>query len=38
MAEHVYLFAGESGLVTFRAKKYLLNDIIDWFRGRRYLF
>ena len=31
MAEHVYLFAGESGPVTFRAKKYLLNDIIDWF-------
>ena len=30
MAEHVYLFAGESGVVTFRAKKYLLNDIIDW--------
>ena len=38
MAEHVYLFAGESGPVTFRAKKYLLNDIIDWFGGRRYLF
>ena len=33
MAEHVYLFAGESGVVTFRAKKYLLNDIIDWFGG-----
>lgn len=33
MAEHVYLFAGESGVVTFRAKKYLLNDIIDWFEG-----
>lgn len=33
MAEHVYLFAGESGPVTFRAKKYLLNDIIDWFGG-----
>lgn len=33
MAEHVYMFAGESGVVTFRAKKYLLNDIIDWFGG-----
>lgn len=33
MAEHVYLFAGESGPVTFRAKKYLLNDILDWFGG-----
>ena len=31
MAEHVYMFPGESGPVTFRAKKYLLNDIIDWF-------
>lgn len=31
MAEHVYMFAGESAPVTFRAKKYLLNDIIDWF-------
>lgn len=33
MAEHVYMFAGESGMVTFRAKKYLLNDIMDWFGG-----
>lgn len=33
MAEHIYMFAGESGIVTFRAKKYLLNDIIDWFGG-----
>ena len=33
MAEHIYMFSGESGLVTFRAKKYLLNDIIDWFGG-----
>ncbi len=31
MAEHLYLFAGESAPVTFRAKKYILNDIIDWF-------
>ena len=27
------MFPGESGPVTFRAKKYLLNDIIDWFGG-----
>lgn len=33
MAEHIYMFAGESDTVTFRAKKYLLNDIIDWFGG-----
>lgn len=33
MAEHVYMFSGESGMVTFRAKKYLLNDIMDWFGG-----
>ena len=28
MAEHLYMFAGESTPVTFRAKKYILNDII----------
>lgn len=33
MAEHIYMFTGESGIVTFRAKKYLINDIIDWFGG-----
>ncbi len=31
MAEHIYMFAGESAPVTFRAKKYILSDIIDWF-------
>ncbi|HHT65018.1 MAG: helix-turn-helix transcriptional regulator [Caldicoprobacterales bacterium] len=31
MAEHIYMFTGKSDLVLFRAKKYLLNDIIDWF-------
>lgn len=31
MAEHVYMFTGESAPVTFRAKKYLLNDLFDWF-------
>lgn len=31
MAEHLYMFAGESGRVVFRFKKYIINDIIDWF-------
>ena len=31
MAEHLYMFAGESILVTFRMKKSILNDVIDWF-------
>ena len=31
MAEHVYMFAGPSQPVTFRMKKYLINDVIDWF-------
>lgn len=31
MAEHVYMFAGESVPVTFRAKKYLVSEMIDWF-------
>lgn len=31
MAEHIYMFAGESAPVTFRAKKYIVGDIIDWF-------
>ena len=31
MAEHVYMFTGESVPVTFRAKKYLMTDLFDWF-------
>lgn len=31
MAEHIYMFGGGSTPVTFVAKKYLINDIIDWF-------
>ena len=31
MAEHVYMFSGESVPVTFRMKKNILNDVIDWF-------
>ena len=31
MAEHLYMFPGESSPVTFRMKKHILNDVIDWF-------
>ena len=31
MAEHIYMFSGGSIWVAFRAKRYLVNDIIDWF-------
>lgn len=31
MAEHIYMFSGESVPVTFRMKTYILNDVIDWF-------
>ena len=31
MAEHVYMFAGKSVPVTFRAKKAILDDLMDWF-------
>ena len=31
MAEHLYMFPGKSEQATFRARKYLLNDLIDWF-------
>ncbi len=31
MAEHIYMFSGERGTVTFRAERYILNDLIDWF-------
>ncbi len=31
MAEHVYMFSGNSETVSFRLKKYILNDVIDWF-------
>ena len=37
MAEHLYMFPGKSEQVTFRARKYLLNDLIDWFgKGIRF--
>lgn len=31
MAEHLYMFSGESVPVNFRMKKHVLNDVIDWF-------
>ena len=31
MAEHLYMFSGESEPVSFRMKKHILNDVIDWF-------
>lgn len=37
MTEHIYMFADKSERVTFRAKKYIVNEIIDWF-GRDVRF
>lgn len=31
MAEHIYMFSGKSGMVTFRAKKQIVGDLLDWF-------
>ena len=31
MAENIYMFGGESVRVSFRAKRYIVNDILDWF-------
>ena len=31
MAEHIYMFSGKSEKVTFKAKTYLYNDLMDWF-------
>jgi len=31
MAEHIYMFAGRSVAVKFRAQKYIVGEIIDWF-------
>ncbi|NCU27670.1 WYL domain-containing protein [Candidatus Nomurabacteria bacterium] len=31
MAEHIYMFAGDSINVKFRAKRYIVTEIIDWF-------
>lgn len=31
LAEHLYMFAGESVSVDFIAERYIVNDVIDWF-------
>ena len=31
MAEHIYMFTGESVPVVFKAKRYLLTELYDWF-------
>lgn len=31
MAEHIYMFAGEAVDVKFKAKNYLIDQIVDWF-------
>jgi len=31
MAENIYMFGGEGIRVSFRAKRYIVNDILDWF-------
>ena len=31
MAENIYMFSGEGVMVRFRAKKYILKDVLDWF-------
>ena len=31
MAEHIYMFAGESLVVRFRAEDHLVGEILDWF-------
>lgn len=33
MAEHIYMFSGKSNPVSFKAKKYLVSEVIDWFGG-----
>ncbi len=31
MAEHIYMFSGESSRVTMRVEKHLIGDVFDWF-------
>lgn len=31
MAEHIYMFSGESVRVSFRAERHILTEIMDWF-------
>ncbi len=37
MAEHIYMFSGDSVRVTFKAKRNIINEIIDWF-GKEVVF
>jgi len=37
MAENIYMFGDESIRVNFRAKRYIVNDILDWF-GKDVVF
>lgn len=38
MAEHIYMFGGECGMVTFRANRRIINDVIDWFGTDVFFF
>ena len=31
MAEHIYMFSGESVIVKMKAKRFLMNELVDWF-------
>lgn len=31
MAEHIYMFSGESARIRFMAEKHLMNELVDWF-------
>ena len=37
MAEHIYMFSGESARVSMRIEKFLVGDVIDWF-GKDVIF
>ena len=37
MAEHIYMFSGESVRVAMRIEKFLVGDVIDWF-GKDVIF
>lgn len=38
MAEHIYMYSGESIQVSFRIKKSIIGDVIDWFGKKVYFF
>lgn len=31
MADHIYMFSGDSGIVRFRAYRYIISELLDWF-------